>query len=204
MKSITVRFPLLAATMAILLSPAWRRSWRSTGELRSCSRRRRPTQKDLRGDRSNRRRRPACGGCLPRTGRVGLGILRVVPPTALGEVASPRLAHGADPASSRRIAGHLRLSQGACRADARPRNLGWPTGRRDAHAQSKPAGDLGTAEVPSPPECAHGRRPCSAPVRTRRSEPALGHGHHRTPHPRGEARQIQVVVATLPCSRDRR
>ena len=80
---------------------------------------------------------------LPGRGRVGIGLLRMAQPTALGAIAASCLADRADPRRPRRLPRHLRRQADARRADTGPGHRGRPQRGRDAHAPSRYQGTPG-------------------------------------------------------------
>jgi len=123
---------------------------------------------------------------LPGSRCLGLWLLRMAESAALGESAAPHLADGANSAHPPGVSRHLRRATSACRADAGPWDSGGKRSGREIDAQSRLAGDLGSASLSKgaqrPNRC--GSRAAAVPARP--SGSAVGHGYHRTPDPRGQ------------------
>ena len=119
-------------------------------------------------------------------GGVGVGLLRLAGPPALGAVDPPRLAERRHRGGSCQLPADLWRRSGACRAHHGPRRRGVPSDRRDPDATGRTAGHLGAAQVPQGPQ--RGDRGGSRGPRLRpsRARPAVGHRHHRAPDARGQ------------------
>ena len=115
-----------------------------------------PTQKAVGGRRAYRERRPPDRADVPHRGRVGIGVLHVEAPQALGAIRSPPDGGRGDPPGARRVPTDLRRP--TCARRARPRtehDRGALHGRaRDGPPRSR--WPPWTAEVQEDPEHADG------------------------------------------------
>ena len=119
---------------------------------------------------------------MRRGGGVGVGLLRLACPPAIGAVDPPRLAERRHRGGSRRLPADLRRRSGACRARHGPRHRGVPPDRRDADETIRAAGHLGAAKAPQGPRRGDRRGSRGPRLRPSRARPAVGHRHHRAPH----------------------
>jgi hypothetical protein len=112
----------------------------------SCSRSS-PTQKTVRGDQSDGRRRAPGRGLLPGAGCVGIRLLPVVDRSTVRAGDPACLADRRDPSGPCRQSWRLRLSSCPCRTDARTRAGGRLPAGVTADAPGRPAGAFRSAPV---------------------------------------------------------
>ena len=142
------------------------------------------TQTDVRGHQSDGRGRTSRRASVRAVGRIGIGLLRLAAAPALGSVDPARVAQRDHRGVSCRLPTDLWREPGSRRAHLGPRHRSVPPDRRDPDETRRAAGRLGAANVPQGPQRGDRNGSRGPRLHTTTTGSAVGHRHHRTPHPR--------------------